>query len=788
MGAVALLGIYGAACILALLAAHRGLCPIRFGIALALAVLPFLSAGRSLLTGGFHGALNLSYATAPLQAQAHRLPAREYHNGHLSDIAYQMVPWKAAVWESLREGRLPFGNPHILSGDILLAAAQPAPFHPFTLAGVLLPPATAWTLVCALVLFLAALSAFLFARELGCSDAAALFGGAATMLSSSILILQGWPNGAVLASLPLLLLGLRRIAAGEPAGLGASLAAMLLMLLAGHGETTLLCVTGAGVYFLFELRRARRPFRAAGAGVLAGLLALSLAAPAILPFFEALPQTQEKVFRDGVYAHQKKSLPLSESGVSAMAFIYPRAFQGVDPKALPAPISFMVASYGYVGGLTLVLAGAGLASRRRGVGGMAAAGLLAVAVSSSLPVLTDLLTRLPWFRITITTYFSGVAAVCLCALAALGLDELLKQGSRRLLLAGGAAALLLLGVGLWWRSVLLARQFSAVPIETSIAFLLGPPLLLFAALVVGARGPVLAPLALATLCLTRLGEEPRYYMNFPERLFFPRIEELQSLPEGDEPYRTVGLGYSMVPNQSALFGLEDPRGYQAMTNRRYADTYPLWSVAQPVWFNRVDDPTRPFLSFLNVRFAVGDPLAAAPDRWRVFVRGPNAAIFENPAALPRAFVPRRVVFGSEPGSLVSRMGEQADFRERAWLEAGGRTGTVPNGQARVRTRREGSTLRIDVNADSPAWIVVSQVGWKGWKADLDGRAHPLHVANHAFLAAEVPAGAHRLRLRYAPDSFGWGVLLSLPGALFCLGALVRARRSRRAATPEAPAP
>ena len=33
-----------------------------------------------------------------------------------------------------------------------------------------------------------------------------------------------------------------------------------------------------------------------------------------------------------------------------------------------------------------------------------------------------------------------------------------------------------------------------------------------------------------------------------------------------------------------------------MTFTRYVYTYDLWCKAQPVWFNRVDDLTRPFLS------------------------------------------------------------------------------------------------------------------------------------------------------------------------------------------------
>src|SRR5690349_8639592 len=69
-----------------------------------------------------------------------------------------------------------------------------------------------------------------------------------------------------------------------------------------------------------------------------------------------------------------------------------------------------------------------------------------------------------------------------------------------------------------------------------------------------------------------------------------------------EPYRVAGIGNALVPNVSAVYGIEDVRAYEAMTLSRLRDTFPLWCVPQGVWFNRVDDATRPFLSFLNVRW------------------------------------------------------------------------------------------------------------------------------------------------------------------------------------------
>ena len=101
-----------------------------------------------------------------------------------------------------------------------------------------------------------------------------------------------------------------------------------------------------------------------------------------------------------------------------------------------------------------------------------------------------------------------------------------------------------------------------------------------------------------------------------------------------------------------MYGLEDVRGYEAMTLERLTETFPLWCVPQPVWFNRIDDPTKPFLSFLNVRYVIAPVGHSPPPGWNVLAEDGSLRLLENPAALPRAFVPRWIVRrdGSATGS------------------------------------------------------------------------------------------------------------------------------------------
>jgi hypothetical protein len=105
----------------------------------------------------------------------------------------------------------------------------------------------------------------------------------------------------------------------------------------------------------------------------------------------------------------------------------------------------------------------------------------------------------------------------------------------------------------------------------------------------------------------------------------------------------------------------------------------------------------------------------------------------------------------------------SDFRERGVLGApeDAPAEWTRNGQARVEIRSyRAQRIALDVEAGANALIGTSIVAWPGWKAKLDGAPVRPVSYNHAFLGFRVPAGRHRLDLRYLPDSVLSGAALS----------------------------
>jgi uncharacterized membrane protein YfhO len=100
-------------------------------------------------------------------------------------------------------------------------------------------------------------------------------------------------------------------------------------------------------------------------------------------------------------------------------------------------------------------------------------------------------------------------------------------------------------------------------------------------------------------------------------------------------------------------------------------------------------------------------------------------------------------------------------------------------------RDDGSAIDIDVSAEGEGYVVVSESLQRDWIATLDDAPVPVVAADHAVGAVLVPAGAHRLELRYRAPGLVPATIVSLGAVLLScavLGvAIVRRSSSRRAA-------
>jgi uncharacterized membrane protein YfhO len=86
---------------------------------------------------------------------------------------------------------------------------------------------------------------------------------------------------------------------------------------------------------------------------------------------------------------------------------------------------------------------------------------------------------------------------------------------------------------------------------------------------------------------------------------------------------------------------------------------------------------------------------------------------------------------------------------------------------------------IEVEAQEPSFVVVSQTYYHDWRAFVDGQSTPLLRANYAFQAVQVSAGKHRVRLIYKDQMFEIGAAISASALFVSVIFLITSARQKK---------
>jgi hypothetical protein len=754
-----------------------------------LALLPLLFTGKAFLSGGVYGPADLYYGHEPwkrLESAREMLPAR---NPILSDVAFANIPWRSAVREALSNGRFPFWNRHVLGGSPLLPGAGDGFLHPGVWMGVFLPVALSFLFSCTFSLFLALLSAYLFFRDHGLRSSPAMLGAVAWGFSTCLLFWLGFAIGPTIASFPLLLLALRRLARrpGWPS-IALVVIASLLVLAGGHPESFFHCAAAGAVYFLWEIagKPRRRPVRSLGALLGAAALAGLLAAPLLVPVLDAFSRTavHEERRRAATSGGARQSVPAAEAARRLRTAFLPFA-HGIYGKS---PVQFWRQD---ASGMPLAYSGALLfplalmafhrrPGRRRGRLVFLAFFLAGLGYGVSAPLLLDATSAIPGFDVSLNYRMVFLAPLGLAGLAAFGADEIDRRSSRALLRAVSMTLVVLFGLLLACRGIFRERGLTDSFVWSSFAAET-LPLAGLAAAALLLPGKKITVAAVLLLVAGRHVEMSGIYPTLPAGALAPPLTALRDLPSSGAPFRIVAKDDVFRPNAATLYGLEDARGYEPFLLSELAEIGPLWSRAHHASHNRVEDLSRPFLSFLNARFAIAPPDEPVPPGWRGFTRRQDMAIFENPRALERVFVPRRLRIEPDEKARLAQMGEASDFSAVAWLSGPAPGREFENGSAEVFVRCIGPDLVVTADATARTLLATSIPAWPGWTAEAEGERIPVVRVDHAFVGFWVGPGRHSVRLRYRPPTFGGSMAACLVGVALCAALEWRDRRRRLAA-------
>jgi hypothetical protein len=264
-----------------------------------------------------------------------------------------------------------------------------------------------------------------------------------------------------------------------------------------------------------------------------------------------------------------------------------------------------------------------------------------------------------------------------------------------------------------------------------------------------------------------------------------------------------------APNLSAIWGLHNAAGYEPLMLERYSLALGgAWLNGVHTFDRGAPDPSlftkqSHVLDILNATFVVSYPHLATSlsgvngppiphsDNWQPVYENQGTLIMRNTRALPRAWLVAEAQSVRGEVALSRIRGETApdfDPRRTALLEvAPQELPNLPGGElrpgstARIVTY-EPNRLAVETNAPTPTVLIVSELFYPGWEATIDQRPARISLTDYLLRGVAVPAGEHKVEMRYTAPAARNGALIS-SCTLILLGALLvhqQRKASRRA--------
>jgi hypothetical protein len=278
----------------------------------------------------------------------------------------------------------------------------------------------------------------------------------------------------------------------------------------------------------------------------------------------------------------------------------------------------------------------------------------------------------------------------------------------------------------------------------------------------------------------------------------PRPPSVAALDRQPRPFRisvlrpgAAGLN-ALLPNSPALYLLESTEGYDFPTPRRWSDF--SWYVLsqRALTRERTFSPARPTPGNLrgermvNTRYYLAPPGVSRPyPEFRTLYRGRDAVVYEDPGALPRAYVVGSVRHTDYRfGITLLQGGQVAPKREAVVPPDAPAVPPAAGGYRPARAHRLGpGHVRVDVPPGRAGWLVLSESYNPLWKAKVDGHEHRLYPTNVASLGLPLSAGSHTVDVRISSSNFLVGVVISLLSLAVLLALSLAGRLSRLRGTP-----
>lgn len=274
---------------------------------------------------------------------------------------------------------------------------------------------------------------------------------------------------------------------------------------------------------------------------------------------------------------------------------------------------------------------------------------------------------------------------------------------------------------------------------------------------------LVAVLCVAVLAdLWRVDSKPMHPQPRAEKQqIFSAPDYVQFLHRDSSLYRVLELVNGQPPynNLLAYWRIQSAYGYQGAKLRAYQDMVDVSGITNPLAWQLMDikyilSNQRDTTGFLRLEFD-----------------GAERKVYSTPVETSRAFFVNRYEVASDLDILKKIAGSSFDPKDVAYVQTDPRIEISPptNGASVKITRYGIQDIELEVVATGNNLLFLSETYYpKGWKAFIDGKETEIYRLNYLFRGIVVPAGQHKVEMRFEPASYVLGKNLSLGANIFLL--------------------
>jgi hypothetical protein len=729
-----------------------------------------------------------------------------YFYGDASDYFARL----AFTAERVRAGALPLWNPYLSLGGT--QAGDPAALTWYLPALVLfqiLPHTVAFNYTLILHIFWSAAGMYVLARSWGLERTAALIASVAYGFSGfSIAHFQHLNILVGVSWLPWIFWCIEKFFVTDRAAyLGWGALALGMQLLGGHTQTVLYGAVAWGAYSVLRLVRAlragerRAPLKQALALVLMLLAASGIAAIFLVPFVELLAFISR-----GERVTYEYATSFSLEPIRLAAFVSPFLFGG-NPGSVERGAGSLIEMSAYVGVLPLALAALALTRRDRRVlflAGLAAVGLV-LALGKYTPFYS-LVYALPLFgSVRAPARLLEVVTFALALLSGFGYERLRQRASSQLfwVLLFSLGALVVLPAALF-----IAPRAGFVLSPTLAGAASNRAVLLAGGFALGAGGilllwrrRVLPERALAGLTVLLIAADLGFFaVSF--RYNYPAPFQVYATPgksareiQRDRNRANVffwGLGETKL---ATYLQRGDLAGYMGASRAGLRQSLPLhfrihsmqgYGSEPPAYAALVQriEASGEFDENAARRLArfggqtILSPRKLESPALRLVERNGGISLFDLRLEGGRVAFASRALSVSSPGDALAAFDDVPRGLDTVALQVPSAESFAPTTGTAEYLTDDPEYVALSVRLENaPAYLVLNDTFYPGWRVLVDGQPAPLYRANGLVRAVPVPQGSHRVEFIYDPASVRMGAIVSLVSLALVVAFIVWSRRT-----------